>query len=56
MPAQKRELSKNYIGILSDKLEEQHEALSLAKPARRPVKDYLRGLMAAVLNRGGDAR
>ena len=35
MPAQQQELSKNYIGILSDKLEEQREATSLAKPDRR---------------------
>ena len=55
MPAQQQEPSKNYIGILSDKLEEQREALLLVRP-HRPMKDYLRDLMAAVLNRGGDAR
>jgi hypothetical protein len=55
MPAQKRELRTNYIGILSDKIEEQHTVESLAKSDRR-IKDYLLGLMAAVLNHRGDAR
>ena len=55
MPAQQRELGKNYIGILSDSIEEQREAESPAK-SDRSVKDYLLGLMAAVLHRGGDAR
>ena len=55
MPAQKRELRKNYIGIVSDKTEEQRAVESLAK-SDRVLKDYLRGLMAAVLNRGGGAR
>ena len=55
MPAQERELKKNYIRILSDKSEEQRAADSLVKSDRH-VKDYLLGLMAAVLNRGGDAR
>jgi hypothetical protein len=55
MPAQKRELRKNYIRIVSDKTEEQRAVESLAE-SDRLLKDYLRGLMAAVLNRGGDAR
>jgi hypothetical protein len=55
MPAQERELSKNYIGILSDKLQDQREALLLVKPDR-DVKDYFRRLVAAMLNRGDDAR
>ena len=55
MPAQRHEPSKNYIGILSDRLEDQHEAMLLVK-SNRPMKDYLRDLMAAVLNRGGNAR
>jgi hypothetical protein len=55
MPAQQRELSKNYIGILSDRLEEQDEAMSPAKPDRR-IKDYLLDLVAAALNRGRDIR
>jgi hypothetical protein len=54
MPAQERQLRKNYIGILSDKGEEQREAPSPAKSGRL-VKDYLLGLLAAVLNRVGNA-
>ena len=53
MPAQQQEPSKNYIGILSDRLEDQREAMLLVK-SNRPMKDYLRDLMAAVLNRGGN--
>jgi hypothetical protein len=54
MPAQEQELRKNYIGILSDTIEDQCAAESLAKPDR-PMKDYLLGLMAAVLRRPGAA-
>jgi hypothetical protein len=54
MPAQQKP-SKNYIGILSDRLEDPREAMLLVK-SNRPMKDYLRDLMAAVLNRGGNAR
>jgi HD superfamily phosphohydrolase YqeK len=55
MPAQKRQLRKNYIGIVSDKIEEQRAVESLAK-SDRLLKDYLRGLMTAVLNGDDDAR
>jgi len=55
MPAQERELRKNYIGILSYMIEDQRATESLAKPDR-PVKDYLLGLMAAVLGHPGAAR
>ena len=54
MPAQQRELKKNYIGILSDKLDEQHPADPPARSGRL-MKDYLLGLVAAVLNRQGGA-
>jgi hypothetical protein len=47
MPARERKLSKNYIGILSDQVEEQRTE-SLPK-SDGPTKDYLFGLMAAVL-------
>jgi hypothetical protein len=50
LAAQRRELRKNDIRIVSDKPEEQRAIESLAE------FDRLRGLMAAVLNRGGDAR
>ena len=54
MPAQQRKLKKNYIGILSDKLDEQRPADPPAKSGRL-MKEYLLGLMAAVLNRRGGA-
>jgi hypothetical protein len=55
MSAQNRELRKNYIGIVSDKTEEQRAIESLAK-SDRLLEDYLAGLVAVVLNRHGDAR
>lgn len=55
MPAQEPKPKKNYIGILSDKFEEQRPADSPAKSGRL-MKDYLLSLMAAVLNRADDAR
>jgi len=55
MPAQQRQLKKNYIGILCDKTDERHAA---EQPARsdRSIKDYLLGLVAVVLNRDAGAR
>jgi hypothetical protein len=41
--------------FVSDGTEEQRAVESLAK-SDRVLKDYLRGLMTAVLNRGGGAR
>jgi hypothetical protein len=55
MPAQERELRRNYIGIVSDKIEEQGTKEFLVKPDR-VMKDYFLGLMSAMLNRRGDAR
>jgi hypothetical protein len=55
MPAQKQKLGKNYIGIVSDKTEEQSAIESLAK-SDHLLKDYFLGLMAAVLNRHGEGR
>jgi hypothetical protein len=49
MPAQKGELRKNFIAILSDTSEEQRVVESLAT-FDRPVKDYVLGLIAAVRN------
>ena len=54
MPAQQRELKKNFIAILSDRAEEQRAANLPARSGRR-MKDYLLGLMAAMLNRDVDA-
>ena len=50
MPAQQRESRKNYIGILSDRIEEQRVIDQLTKTDRR-VKHYFKGLVAAVLPR-----
>jgi hypothetical protein len=54
MPAQ-RQSRKNYIGILDDRIEELRAADPPAK-SDRPVKDYFRGLIAAVLDRQRNAR
>ena len=49
MAARERELSKNYIDILNDGIDEQRAIVSTEKSGRL-VKDYLLRLMAAVLN------
>jgi hypothetical protein len=53
MPAQKQELRKNYIGILSDGIDEQRAAEALAKSPHL-MKDFFRGLIASVLIRPGE--
>ena len=55
MPEQKRELKKNYIGIVSDTIDEQRAVASLEK-SDRLTKKYLLGLMAAVFHRDADPR
>lgn len=56
MPTQKRETGKNYIGLLSDELEEQCAAEVRAGKDRR-VTAYLLGLMAAMFSsRRNEAR
>jgi hypothetical protein len=50
MPVQKQELRKNYIGILSDGIDEQYAIESLAK-SQYLAKDFFRGLIARVLIR-----
>jgi hypothetical protein len=55
MPPGSRELSKNYIGIVSDRTDEPRALDSVAK-SDRLTKKYLLGLMAAVLSRVADAR
>ena len=48
MPAQTRDFKRNYIGLISDEREEQRAAE--ARPqARRPMRDYLLALLAAIL-------
>jgi hypothetical protein len=53
MPAQKRELRKNYIGIVRDQLEEQRA--DLPKLSGRPATDYVLGLIASLFNRDAAA-
>jgi hypothetical protein len=54
MPAQQREMKKNYIGLVNDKIEQQRGKEPPARPGR-PLKDYILGLLDAVLDRHGDA-
>ena len=54
MAPQKREARKNYIGIMSDELEAPHAAALPA--ADRPIRNYVLGLMANLLNRRSEAR
>jgi hypothetical protein len=54
MSAQKGGSKRNFIAILSDATEEPRTVVSLANSNRR-VRDYVLGLMAAMLNRRGDA-
>jgi hypothetical protein len=53
MPVQKQELRKNYIGVLSDGIDEQRAAEALAKSPHL-MKDFFRGLIASVLIRLGE--
>ncbi len=55
MPAQMQERRKNYIGILTDGVEEPGTTQSPAKSSHR-MKDFFLGLLAALLHRRGDAR
>jgi hypothetical protein len=53
--ARERELSKNYIDILNDWIDEQHAIVSTEKPGRL-IEDYFLRLTAAVLNALATAR
>jgi hypothetical protein len=55
MATQKREARKNYIGLLSDEFEAPDAAAS-AVDADRPIRRYVLGLMANLLNRHSKAR
>jgi hypothetical protein len=55
MPAQRRDLRKNYIGIVDDRGAEQRAVESLATSGHF-VREYLLALMAAVLKRRGETR
>ena len=52
MAAQRRTAGKNYIGLLSDELEEPRAV----PPAESRIKQYVRGLMAALFRGRGEAR
>lgn len=55
MSAQEGRSKRNFIAIVSDKSEEQRAVAALPNYDRR-VRDYILGLMAAVLKRRGDAK
>ena len=55
MTAQKRELGKNYIGLLHEEAEQRRLAEIMAA-ARYPVLDHMLGLVAAMFRRRGEAR
>ena len=55
MATQKREAGKNYIGLLSDELEEPHAA-AVPSAADHHITDYVLGLMAALFRRRREAR
>jgi len=55
MPAQQRDLRKNYIGIVNDRVAEQRAVDSLAASGHF-VKEYLLALMAVVLKRRRETR
>jgi hypothetical protein len=50
MPTQKRELKRNYIGLISDE-DDDRRATQMQPQASRPMKDYLLGLLATMLAR-----
>jgi hypothetical protein len=52
MPVQKQEVRKNYIGTVSEGIDEQCAAAELAK-SHHPMKAILRGLIASLLVRRG---
>jgi hypothetical protein len=55
MPAQKREVKRNYIGLVGDESEQQCAAEARPKSGR-PAKDYIGRLVAAMLERRSAAR
>jgi hypothetical protein len=55
MSAKEGGSKRNFIALVSDKIEEQRAVASLTNSDRR-VRDYILGLMAAVVKRRGDAK
>lgn len=55
MPEQKREPTRNYIGLVSDEADTQCVAV-LQPRSSLPIKDYLRSLLVAWLEPRSEAR
>jgi hypothetical protein len=55
MPAQKRESKRNYIGLVSDEADQQYAAKAQPQSSQ-PMKNFIRGLLAVVLERRSEAR
>ena len=55
MPEQKREPTRNYIGLVSDEADMQCAA-ALQPRSGLPIKDYLRSLLVALLEPRSEAR
>jgi hypothetical protein len=55
MTAQKRETGGNYTGRLHDEADEQHIA-DISAAAKYRLMDHIRGPMAAISSRRGEAR
>jgi hypothetical protein len=55
MSAQEGRSKRNFIAIVSDKIDEQRAAAELVNSDRR-VRDYILGLMAVVLKRRGNTK
>jgi hypothetical protein len=53
MPAQQRE-PRNYIGLVNDEAD-QPRAAKAQPPFSRPLKDFIHGLLALVLERRSEA-
>jgi hypothetical protein len=56
MPGQKRGSSKNYIGLVSDEAEEARAVAELQSATDRRIRNFVLGLMTAMLDRRGEAR
>ena len=55
MAPQKRETARNYIGLLSDDVEDLHAA-DMRSAAKNRMKAYVLGVMAAMFSRRSEAR
>ena len=55
MAAQKHSSNRNYIDLVDDAGEERRSA-EVSPMSARPIRDYLRGFVAAVRSARGEAR